>query len=71
MQHIVGGVCEDRPKTPHEAFANAIDDLDVVVQQFAIADESALELIRLVRRELLDRERQFSVLLQRLDQTWA
>ena len=66
-QHVFGHVGDERPEALHETPANAIDDLDVVVLHWPVAQIAALELIGFVRRELLDRDSQLAVLLQRLD----
>src|SRR5688500_14606653 len=61
-QNVFGDFGVDRPKTPHKTLANAIDDLHIVVPHWTVAEVAALELIGLVRWELLDRDGQFPVL---------
>ena len=63
-----GASAIERPEALHETLANAVDDLDVLALERPVAEVAALELIGLVRRELLDRERELAVVLERLDQ---
>ena len=53
-----GRLGEDRSDALDEAVANAVDDLEILALHRPVAQIAALELIGLVRRELLDRERE-------------
>src|SRR5688572_14548984 len=69
-QNAFGDLGVHRPKAPHKTPTNAIHDLHIVVPHWTVAEVAALELIGLVRRELLDGDGQFPVLPQRLDKSW-
>ena len=56
------------PYTLHEALANLLGDLQVLLLHGSVAQVASLELICLVRRELFNRQGQLSVVLERLDE---
>ena len=68
FQQLFRRIGEKRPDALDEAVANAVDDFNVLALQRPVAEVTALELVGLVRRELFDRERELTVVLQRLDQ---
>ena len=68
LQQIFRRIGEDVTEAFQEPVPNAVGDLDVLALHGPVTQVLSLELIGLVRRELLDGQRELAVVLERLDE---